>query len=141
MGTGSLSGCASKQSKSLSSTLVSIGDNAFSGCQSLTSISLDATVPPSLGENVFPNNYHLWISIPLTAQEAYKADEAWKLIFSSLNFYIPSGINNMINSSKIISEINYYNLNGIKVTEPQSGVYIQVISYIDGSINTIKIAK
>jgi hypothetical protein len=67
-------------------SVTSIGDFAFSGCTGLTSVTVLATTPPTLGNNVFnvswPNS-HLplpnltEIRVPASSVDAYKAAANW----------------------------------------------------------------
>ena len=56
----------------------SIGNSAFSYCISLNEIHIQATVPPTLGTNVFaglPSNYIIYV--PVGYGETYKAAAGW----------------------------------------------------------------
>ena len=54
-------------------SVTSIGNSAFSGCSSLTSITMEATTPPTLGTNAFDQGRA--ICIPDNTLSAYKS--AW----------------------------------------------------------------
>lgn len=59
-------------------SVTSIGDQGFSYCGSLSTLTVFATVPPSLGNNVFqqvPNNIRL--IVPCGSEAAYRADSGW----------------------------------------------------------------
>lgn len=56
----------------------SIGNNAFYYCRNLSTLTVLATVPPSLGNRVFdyvPNNIR--VIVPCGSEAAYRADSGW----------------------------------------------------------------
>lgn len=60
------------------SAITAIGNTAFQGCVSLNEIHVQATVPPTLGTNVFanlPSNYIIYV--PQGTGETYKAAAGW----------------------------------------------------------------
>ena len=64
---------------SLPSSITDIGYYAFSGCSSLTSVSCYATVPPTLGTNVFNGiKEQLVVFVPATSIDLYQEAEGWK---------------------------------------------------------------
>lgn len=55
-----------------------IGDGAFENCSSLTSLTVKATYPPTLGSGVFTNtNSNLVIYVPAESVNDYKAASGW----------------------------------------------------------------
>lgn len=65
--------------------VTSIGDNAFYGCTSLTSVTVKATTPPTLGYGVFGNtNNSFVIYVPLESVETYKAATNWSTYASKI---------------------------------------------------------
>lgn len=55
-----------------------IGDSAFGNCSSLTSLTVKATYPPTLGSGVFTNtNSNLVIYVPAESVNDYKAASGW----------------------------------------------------------------
>ena len=67
--------CVNIESVSLGSGITSIGDEAFSDCIGLTSITVNATTPPTIGNNVFDNTNDCDIIVPCASETAYKT--AW----------------------------------------------------------------
>lgn len=64
---------------SLPSSITDIGYYAFSGCSSLTSVSCYATVPPTLGTNVFNGiKEQLVVFVPATSIDLYQEATGWK---------------------------------------------------------------
>ena len=63
----------------LPATIESIGTQAFYGCQQLSSMIIYATMPPSLGSNVFTNVPEgLVVYVPATAIAQYQNAAGWK---------------------------------------------------------------
>ena len=60
-------------------SITSIGQNAFSNCSGLTSITCEATTPPACGEYVFLEvNKTIPLYVPAESVELYKAADVWK---------------------------------------------------------------
>ena len=56
-------------------SVTSIGEGAFTGCHNLTSITVNATTPPTLGEYAFGSTNNCPIYVPDDSVQAYKT--AW----------------------------------------------------------------
>ena len=70
--------CTSFTSITIPNSVTNIGDSAFQNCTSLTSVTVEATNPPTLGNNVFYNtNANLVIYVPAGSVDAYKAANNW----------------------------------------------------------------
>ena len=70
--------CTSLTSITIPNSVTNIGDSAFQNCTSLTSVTVEATNPPTLGNNVFYNtNANLVIYVPAGSVDAYKAANNW----------------------------------------------------------------
>ncbi len=62
----------------LPSTITSIGDAAFSPCEKLTTLKINATTPPTIEGTIFSDNYiPSQIEVPTGAGATYKAAEGW----------------------------------------------------------------
>lgn len=59
-------------SVTIGSGVTYIGDRAFDGSYSLTSITVEATTPPTLGNNAFENTNNCLIYVPASAVDEYK---------------------------------------------------------------------
>lgn len=57
----------------IGSGITSIGYEAFYGCNSLTSVTINATTPPTLGGNAFNMTNNCPIYVPASAVDAFKA--------------------------------------------------------------------
>ena len=84
IGEGAFYGCSSLTSVTLPNSVTSIGYRAFYNCSGLTSIVSKATVPPALGNKVFPNPNSCNVIVPCGSLEAYTSSQ-W-------NDYFPNRI-------------------------------------------------
>ena len=60
---------------SIPATIVDLADRALGLCSNLSQIYLNATTPPTLGENAFPSSATIYV--PCEAIDAYKTHEDW----------------------------------------------------------------
>ena len=70
--------CLTLPAITLPSAVTNIGSSTFNGCVSLSEIHMQATVPPTLGNNVFnalPTNWLCYV--PVGKAETYKAANGW----------------------------------------------------------------
>ncbi len=60
------------------SNVITLENNVFAGCSNLTSITFEATTPPTLGASVFLNHSaNLKIYVPSASVNAYKTETNW----------------------------------------------------------------
>jgi hypothetical protein len=70
---------------SIGSGVASIGRSAFYGCRGLTSITVEATTPPSLGADAFDyTNNTFIIYVPAESVNAYKTASGWSTYASRI---------------------------------------------------------
>ena len=66
-------------------SVTNIGDSAFANCNFLTSVTVKATTPPTLGNDVFTNNASdRKIYVPSESVEAYKSASGWSVYADSI---------------------------------------------------------
>jgi len=71
-------------------SVTNIGSYAFRNCTSLSSVTVEATTPPTLGDNVFQNtDTNLVIYVPAESVNAYKTATNWSTYASRIQA-IPS---------------------------------------------------
>lgn len=114
------------------STITSIGGGAFSGCENLKEITINANEPISLGTNgasVFEgiDFESCVLYVPEASIEKYKADEVWGRFKNILSH--TSGIHDIRLDENLVNDV--YNLQGQKVLRQAStieqlpkGIYI-----------------
>lgn len=70
--------CSNLKAVEIGTNVTSIGNNAFSSCYLLESITIKATTPPTLGANVFTGNKTgRKIYVPAGSVDTYKAASGW----------------------------------------------------------------
>jgi hypothetical protein len=58
--------------------VTSIGDGAFRACSNLTTLTVQATTPPTLGSSALSGtNTNLVIKVPSASVNTYKAASGW----------------------------------------------------------------
>lgn len=68
--------CNSLTSLVIPENVATIGQSAFDSCGSLTNITVLATIPPTLGYNVFSSNVTN-IYVPAESVDTYKSASGW----------------------------------------------------------------
>lgn len=88
IGDGSFSGCTSLTSIEIPSTCYSIGVYAFTDCPSLSSITVNASVPPTIndtwGHPTFDSTNNCPIYVPSESVDAYKSASGWSAFASRI---------------------------------------------------------
>ena len=116
IGESAFEGCSSLTSVVIGNSVTSIGSSAFSGCSRLTEIKCWATTPPTIYSNTF-SNYSAYLYVPVGCKSVYKSAGYWK------NFNI------------IIDTLdNPITLNDNDVTVASIGDYIVVKNATVGSV-------
>lgn len=119
------------------STVKNIPGGAFNGCTSITEITVEATIPPSIAARTFDEatKAGATVRVPEGTLADYQADEQWSQ-FANLvesNSGSMSGIENVL-SGDSDADLELYSLWGVKVAVAKSlsgvslapGVYIAV---------------
>ena len=70
-------GCRSLRSIDIPSGVTNIGTGTFQHCSGLTSVTVEATTPPTLGNNAFYNTNNCPIYVPSGSVNAYKSASGW----------------------------------------------------------------
>lgn len=86
--TGGFDSCSSLANVKLGEGVTNIGQGAFYSCFSLTTVTIRAKTPPTLGYGAFPNR-NFTIYVPAESLETYKAATNWSNYASKMQA-IPS---------------------------------------------------
>lgn len=109
---------------------LTIGENVtdaslikISECENLQTIEIKAAVPPAIGQLTEAQKAIVTLVVPEGQVEAYKSSAEW------------GGVNNIVASSPessieditvdADSEVEYFNLQGVRVVNPAPGIYIR----------------
>lgn len=69
--------CWSLTTVTIPNSVTSIGENAFYRCSGLISLTVEATSPPTIGNNVFADTNECPIYVPAESVNAYKTASGW----------------------------------------------------------------
>lgn len=105
--------------------MTNIGNSAFSGCSSLTSIFCLGIIPPTIAKSTFGRDAYNFadLFVPQGTKDAYQAATGWKE-FLTIKEFDPMGIDQLTIGK---SQLTIYDLKGRKVTDTESlkgGIYI-----------------
>lgn len=76
IGGSAFNGCYNLTEITIPSSVISIGGSTFYGCDGLHTVHCEATIPPTIDDNVFDSvNANLQIFVPNESVDAYKT--AW----------------------------------------------------------------
>lgn len=119
--------CRSLKQFTLPSTVETIGDRTFQECYAMTDLFVYAEVPPT-GDNMFlyrPENIYANCTLHVAhgSVEAYKAAVPWNN-FANIEEMIQTGIETIETEAE--SEVVFYNMQGIRVENPEHGMYIRI---------------
>ena len=106
----------------ISSTIESIGDNAFAGCNDIFDIKIGAKKAVAASENIFSGDVYsnACLYVPEGRKFAYEKTTPWdKFYIVEMDF---TGIDEM--ESQVSDENVYYDLSGRRVENPTRGIYI-----------------
>ena len=111
-------------SLSLDENVSKIGDKAFYGNKNIRSITCKASTPPTCGIDVFNSvkTEAVPLTVPQESVSLYQVADTW-MDFWNITGSDFSGIDeNLVDDTE---GADYYNLQGVKVVNPSSGLYIK----------------
>ena len=116
--------CTSLATVTIGNSVASIGNSAFFGNYNIRAINCKAKNPPTCGTYVFDyvkvESVHL--TVPKESVSLYQTADTW-LDFRNITGAEFSGIEETIVDD--VEGAEYYNLQGVKVVNPSSGLYIK----------------
>lgn len=89
IGSSAFSGCSSLTSITIGNSVTSISEHAFSSCGNLKQLILFPSTPPTLGSSAVPNNVQT-IYVQQSSKAAYQAASNWKAFATEPNNKIVS---------------------------------------------------
>lgn len=119
------SGCSGLTSISIGNGVTSIGNDAFSFCTGISSILSANPVPPTCDNQVFynVNKETITLTVPQESVSLYKSADTWK-DFINITGKDMSGVKEtLVDESEM--PVEYYNLQGVKVENPENGIFIK----------------
>lgn len=80
IGDNAFQGCTNVANMLIPDTVTDIGDNAFNGCSNLSGVTMQGTIPPTLGTDAFAGCVLLAVSVPQSAASAYNSSPTWSTV-------------------------------------------------------------
>ena len=118
--------CSALNTVTIGNSVTTIGRRAFSYCKNLKNVYSWAINPPALEDEVFYSSYshYATLHVPAESVDAYSKAEQWEDFGKILGDVESSGIEGIeVDGSN--SPAEYYNLNGMRVANPENGLYIK----------------
>ena len=129
IGEAAFENCFRLTSITIGNSVTEIGNNAFSGCDGLTSVTSLNPTPPTCGTDVFRyvSVGNITLEVPAESVSLYQSADTWKdfgtiKAYSSASRSESSGIDDIFAGD---DEVEYYNLQGVRVMNPSKGLYIK----------------
>lgn len=123
--------CTGLKSIVLSDRLESVSADALRDCRSLQTIECHATIPPEIEtENAVIDSFEeayitgATLHVPKGCKDAYQAAPGWKNFFNIVDDLELSGIDG-IEADKADEPAEYFTLQGIRVENPEKGIYLR----------------
>ena len=122
-------GCSGLTSVTIGNSVTSISDWAFSGCSGLVNVISLSTTPPTCESVAFAyvSVGNITLEVPAESVSLYQSADTWKdfgtiKAYSSASRSESSGIDDILADG---DEVEYYNLQGVRVMNPEKGIYIK----------------
>ena len=133
LGEDCFSHCSSLTSITIPNSVTSLGDECFADCSSLTSITMLPSTPPSTGSNMFYNApLETVYVVDEDAKTAYQAQVPW----SEYEIVVmPTGIEEVETDKTAPTIVGCYDLNGKQINGKQRGAVI--VRYSDGTTRKV----
>ena len=121
IGNNAFSGCDSLNTVFLPYSLMSIGEYTFYGCNNLTFVMALNPTPVAITEYVFTNRANAKLYVIVGSKSAYQAADYWKEFKEIIEIDV-TGIDQITNNKKNNSTI--FTLDGKRSDRPQKGINI-----------------
>ena len=117
--------CYKVESLYISSAIESIGEYAFAGCTSISEIQMASKKAITASYNIFSNETYnnATLYVPVGSKSDFEKAIPWKLFYIQEKDY--AGIEDIVADDNSDEQIEYFNLNGVRVENPQNGIFIR----------------
>ena len=117
--------CGSLMSVKLGKSVETVSDNAFNGCYNIRTVVSKNTTPPTCGNNVFYNvkTEACPLYVPTESLSLYKKAFVWRDFWNIISKDMSGVEETLIDENT--EPAMYYNLNGVRVENPEKGIYIK----------------
>ena len=125
IGTSTFGSCKSLKKIELPASLDNVGIMCFYGCSALEEITSKAVNPPTASLMAFDSvDKEIPVYVPEASIEEYQNASQWN-DFTNYQPYVGTGVEG-ISSEDVDATPVYYNLQGVRVANPEQGLYIVV---------------
>lgn len=116
--------CTSLKGLSLGKSVSQIGDGPFYGDYNIRTIISLNLVPPTCGSDVFYDvkTEEATLTVPQESVSLYETANTW-MDFGNITGADFSGVDETLTDSEV--NVEYYNLQGVKVEKPENGIFIK----------------
>ena len=121
IGNNAFSGCDSLNSVLLPYSLTNIGEFTFYGCNNVTFVMALNPTPVAISQGTFTNRANAKLYVIVGSKEAYQAADYWKEFMEIIEIDV-TGIDQIANNKKNNSTI--FSLDGKRSNKPQRGINI-----------------
>lgn len=112
--------------------VVTIENNAFIECDKLTDVYMKSNTPPSMTQTVsnvgaFSSGRlsNMTLHVPVGSLDTYSNPVLDWCLFGNIVEWEPSGIDDIEIDECVNDPVVYYNMQGVKVDNPQNGIFIK----------------
>lgn len=129
-------GCEALKSATIGSSVATVNREAFAGCTALTSIVSNAVTPPAASKAFVDEATYTaaTLQVPDGSVDDYKAAAFW----SNFTQIKSAGVNDVITDATAVP-VEYYDLRGIRYSEPRSG--LNIVRMSDGSVRKVRVVR
>lgn len=125
IGKNAFGGCSKVESLYISSAIETIGEYAFAGCTSISEIQMASKKAITASANIFSNETYnnATLYVPVGSKSDFEKVIPWRIFYIQEKDY--AGIEDIVADDNGDEQIKYFNLNGVRVENPQNGIFIR----------------
>ena len=119
--------CKNLISVTIPESITTMGNYIFRNCPNLSEIISESTMPAIADIYTFDGiSTSATLYVPVGAKEAYANATGWKNFTNIIEDDVKTGVEStIIDNSCVKVSVEYYNLNGVKVKNPEKGIFIK----------------